>query len=156
MLALIILFEEWGWEPLSRLLGRLARLPVLRWLERRIVSLPPYAALALFLIPSVLLVPVKLAALWLIGHGHAGSGLLVIVTAKLAGTAVVARLFSLTRDTLLQLAWFANGYARWTSFKTRLLASVRASAPWQAAQRLKRAVRLTVHRQLRRWRWRRD
>jgi hypothetical protein len=30
LLALVILFEEWGWEPLQRALARLGRLPVLR------------------------------------------------------------------------------------------------------------------------------
>ena len=34
--ALVILFEEWGWEPLQRLMARLARLPLLAWLERRV------------------------------------------------------------------------------------------------------------------------
>lgn len=146
-LALVILFEEWGWEPLSRLLGLLARWPLLRWLEGRIARLPPYAALTLFVLPSLMLVPVKLGALWLLSHGHAGLGLLVIVTAKLAGTAVVARLFSLTRNSLLQLGWFAQGYTRWTDFKARLLASVRASIPWRTAQRLKRRLR----RALKKW-----
>ena len=34
LLALLILFEEWGWEPLQQAMARLARLPVLRSLER--------------------------------------------------------------------------------------------------------------------------
>jgi len=46
LLALLILFEEWGWEPLARVLGRLAELPVVGWLERRVARLPSYAALA--------------------------------------------------------------------------------------------------------------
>ena len=35
ILALLILFEEWGWEPLNRLLARLARLPLIGHIERR-------------------------------------------------------------------------------------------------------------------------
>ena len=30
LLALLILFEEWGWDPLQRALARLGRLPLLR------------------------------------------------------------------------------------------------------------------------------
>lgn len=148
LLALLILFEEWGWEPLARLLGLLARLPLVGWFEARIARLPPYAALAVFLLPSLLLVPVKLAALWFIGRGHAGFGLAVIVVAKIAGTAVLARLFALTRESLMQLAWFARLYARWMAFKGELLAAVRASGPWRAARQLRRRL----GRRLRRWR----
>ena len=54
-LALIILFEEWGWEPLQRALAWVGRLPGLRWLEARLPALPPYGALALFLLPTLLL-----------------------------------------------------------------------------------------------------
>jgi hypothetical protein len=59
------------------------------------------------------------------------------VAAKLVGTAVVARLFSLTRPALLQLAWFARFYARWTGWKQQLLAQVRASWAWRAGRRAK-------------------
>ena len=39
------------------------------WVEGRIHQLPPYGALAIFLLPTLLLLPVKLLALWLIGQG---------------------------------------------------------------------------------------
>lgn len=148
MLALVILFEEWGWDSLSRALGRLAALPPVRWLEARIAGLPPYGALAVFLVPSAMLVPVKLAALWFIAHGHAGLGVAVIVLAKLAGTAVLARLFSLTRASLMQLAWFARWHDRWVAFKDELLAVVRASAAWRAARALRRRLSLWLRRRL--------
>lgn len=141
ILALLILFEEWGWEPLQRAFARLARLPLIGAIERRIATLPPYAALAVFALPSLLLLPVKLVALWLIGQGQAMLGTLVIVTAKIAGTAIVARLFVLTRPALMRLAWFAALYTRWVVWKDTLLARVRASWAWRAGRVLKRAVR---------------
>ena len=146
-LALIILFEEWGWVPLARALAWLGRLPVLAWIERRVRALPPYAALALFAVPTLTLLPVKLLALWLIGMGRTGLGLLVIVLAKIVGTAVVARLFILTQPALMQLAWFARWYARWTAWKTELLAQVHASRVWRGAH----ALNLVVRRRLRRF-----
>ena len=147
LLALIILFEEWGWEPLSRALAWLGRLPVLAWIERRVRALPPYAALALFAVPTLALLPVKLLALWLIGMGRTSLGLLVIVLAKLVGTAVVARLFVLTQPALMQLAWFVRWYARWIAWKTMLLARVHASRAWRGAH----ALNLVVRRRLRRF-----
>jgi hypothetical protein len=141
LLALVILFEEWGWEPLQRAVGRLARLKLVAALERRIAALPPYAALAVFALPALLLLPVKIVALWVIGQGHAVFGALVIVVAKVAGTAIVARLFLLTKPSLMQLAWFAALYTRWVAWKDAVLARVRASSAWRAAREIKRAVR---------------
>jgi len=145
-IALVLLFEEWGWEPLARLLAKLGRLPFFAWLERRIMGLPPYAALAVFFLPTLMLLPVKLMALWLIGKGRAGLGLLVIVAAKVVGTALVARLFMLTRDSLMRLGWFAHGYGRWIRWKETLLAQVRASAAWRSARRLKAGLKRLMRR----------
>ena len=141
LLALLILFEEWGWEPLQRAMARLARLPVLRSLERWVGGLSPGAALATFLVPSMLLVPVKLAALWFIGRGEPMMGLAVLVLAKLVGTAVVARLFALTKPALLTLPRFAAGYGRWVMFKADLLARVRGSWAWRTGRAMRRRIR---------------
>ena len=148
LLALLVLFEEWGWEPLARLLGRLAKLPLIGWLEQRVARLPSYAALAVFFLPAVLLLPIKLLALWIIGRGHALLGVAVIVIAKVAGTAVVARLFMLTKPALMRLAWFERWYTRWAVWKAVLLERVRASMAWRAA----RSVKASVKKRLRSWR----
>ena len=149
-LAVVILFEEWGWAPLSRLMARIGNLPVFRQIEMVIKSLPPYAALGLFVLPTLLLLPIKLLALWLIGIGRAKLGLLVIVAAKVVGTAIVARLFALTQPALMQLPWFAWLYARWTDWKTQLLAWVRASSAWRWGRAFKRRVRWHYRRLFRR------
>ena len=146
LIALVILFEEWGWEPLQRALAWVARLPPLAWIERRIAALPPYGALLVFLLPTLLLLPVKLAALWLIGIGQAGLGLAVIVLAKLIGTALLARLFKLTQPALMQLAWFALWYGRWTVWKASIVARVRASWAWRVGRVIKRRVAMRVAR----------
>jgi len=146
VLALLILFEEWGWEPLQRALAWVGQWPGLRWVEARIRALPPYGALAIFLLPTLLLLPVKLLALWLIGQGQVLAGTGVIVAAKLVGTAIVARLFGLTHTTLMQLAWFARLYTRWSLWKANLLTQVRASWPWRLGRVLKRQMRQRWHR----------
>ena len=137
IVALVLIFEEWGWEPLARALARLGRLPVFAWVERRIRALPPYAALAAFFVPALALLPVKLLALFFIGRGHAMAGLVVLLAAKVAGTAILARLFTLTQPALMRLAWFARWYPRWKRWKDALIAQVKASAAWQAARQAK-------------------
>lgn len=140
LLALIILFEEWGWEPLQRLLARLGRWPVLRQIEAAVQRLPPALALGAVLMPMGLLLPVKLAALWLIGQGRPWLGLAAILLAKVLGTALVARLYALTRPALMRMPWFAAIQARWLPWKAALLAQVRASRAWRAGRVLKRAL----------------
>jgi len=147
-LALLILFEEWGWTPLQRALARLMQALGLEKIEQRIRKLSPYAALAMFLVPSLMLIPVKLGALWFIGQGRVMSGTLVIVLAKIVGTAIVARLFTLTRDSLMTLPWFERLYARWLAFKESVLAQVRSTWPW----RWTRVVRRRWHRRWEHWR----
>jgi hypothetical protein len=139
-IALLLLFEEWGWEPLKRVMAWVMRWPPLAWLERGISRLPPYAALLVFLAPTLLLLPVKLAALWLIGQGQAVLGLVVIVVAKIAGTALIARLFHLTQPALMKLGWFARFYGAWSLWKEALFARVRASWAWRAGRVVKKRV----------------
>lgn len=148
--AALLFFEEWGWRPLTAWAARLARWPPLTRLEAHIRTLGPRQALALFLLPSLLLLPVKLAALWFIERGDATLGLAVIVAAKLLGTALVGRLFILTEVQLMQFAWFARALAWWRATKARVKATAQASAAWRAAQALRRSVRLRVRAWLRR------
>lgn len=141
VLVLVLLFEEWGWEPLQALLGRLARLPLWAKLEGWLARLPPWAALLAFGIPFVALLPFKVLALFLFAHGHVTLGLIVALSAKLAGTALLARLFHLLQPALMQLPWFARWYPRWKAWKDDLLRKVRASPPWLAVLRAKASVR---------------
>ncbi len=147
-LALLIAFEEWGWEPLARLTACVARLPLLAWGERRILALPPYGALTLFALPWLLLLPLKLLALGLIGSGHILLGAAAVLVVKVIGTAVVARLFTLAKPALMRLPWFASAYARWRAWKDGVLEQLRASRAWARGRALRRGLR----RRFERWR----
>ena len=140
-LALLILFEEWGWEPLQRALARLAQWGPLQRLERWIAGLGPGAALALFAVPALALLPIKVAALWLIAGGQRWLGLFIIVVAKVVGTAVVARLFTLTRPALMRMPWFAKGYTAWAEWKNALTQYVRSTWVWRAGRLLRQQLK---------------
>lgn len=146
-LALVILFEEWGWEPLQRLLRRIVLLLRLQRLEMWLQTLPPYAALMALAVPSLMLLPAKLAAFALIARGHVFWGGMVFVAAKLIGTAVIARVFSIVQPSLMQLAWFARIYSAWKRWKDTLLAKVKATQAWQQGK----ALKARVTRALRTW-----
>lgn len=140
LLLPIILFEEWGWDALLALAAWAMRVLRLQALERRIAALPPYGALAMLLLPSLLLVPLKLLGVWLLLRGQVLLSLALVVLGKVGGTALLARLFTLMRPQLMQIGWFERAYARWTAWKTRWLDWLRATAPWQAARRWRRAA----------------
>src|ERR1044072_6430724 len=76
--AIFILLEDWLWDDLARMAAALRLLPVFPQIESLIVSLPPYAALCFFGAPSLLLMPVKLAALYFISHGRPTLGLVIV------------------------------------------------------------------------------
>lgn len=139
--ALVLLLEEWCWNAGLRLGRLLSRLPALAWLERRVRALPPYAALVAFLLPGLLLLPVKLLALLAIAHGHAATGIATIVVAKLGGAAVVARLYALTLPTLLAVGWFARCHGLFMRIKERCLAYLRGTRAYCRAVRTLRGWR---------------
>lgn len=142
--ALWIVVEEWLWDSLVRATKWLAKLPVFRAIEARIARLGPKAAMALFVVPWLLLLPAKLLGVWLMGTGHFGLGVTVFVVAKLIGTAMLARLFTLTRPALLQIDWFRRLYGWFTNVRDRLYAYVRGLRAYQATRRWLSAVRTRV------------
>lgn len=146
LIALVLLFEEWGWEYLAAIVAWFGRLPGLRWIEGRIRTVPPYGALALFAVPLLTLLPVKLLALYWLGHGHTVLGISLIIAAKLGGTAVSARLFMLTRPTLMKLAWFARAFDKWMRFKDGVLTRVKSSRAWQQWQTFKQVAKALLQR----------
>jgi hypothetical protein len=155
--AIIILLEDWLWDDLARFAAAIGRLPVFHQLELFIVQLPPYAALVFFVVPSLLLVPVKLAAFYFISHGQPTLGLIVVMAAKVAGTALVARIFTLTRPKLLRIGWFAWIYERFTAFKARIYGAIKSTRIYRVAhnQRLRLSAALKAWANRRRGFWRR-
>jgi hypothetical protein len=141
VLVPVLLFEEWGWEPLARALGKLSRLAIWAHLESRLRALPPWAAVLAFLAPMLLLLPVKLLGLFLLGEGHAKSAVSLLLAAKLVGTATLAWLFQLLEPALMRIPVFARWYPRWKAWKDALLTIVRQSAPWRAVRSLKNSAR---------------
>jgi hypothetical protein len=142
--AAVLALEAWLWEPLKRAMAWLGRLPVLRALERWIAGLPPWAALATFATPSVVLLPAKLLGLQLLASGERLLGLGVFALAKVAGTAIVARLFTLTEPALRRMPWFARLLDAFLGFKTRVFTAIRESAPVRTAAAALSALRAHV------------
>lgn len=117
--AVLLLVEEALWR-LARIYAVLGKLPVLRQIEQWVTNLGPYPALCLFAVPSIALAPIKLLAFYWLAGGHPVLGVTTIFSAKVLGTAFVARLFQLTKPSLLAIGW-----VRWAHDK---IVALRAAA----------------------------
>ena len=139
--AVVILLEEWLWEPLQRLAALVGRLPLLRRLEARIARLPPRWALAMFLTPTVVLFPFKILSLAAFARGQYALGLTIAVAAKGVGTALVARIFTLCKPTLMGVPWFARAHAWVSGVRQRALAFLRATPVYKGIKAFSGAVK---------------
>lgn len=152
LVALVLGFIDWLWNPLLHLIMRLRRFWIIRALEDVISRLPPYGALLVFATPALLLMPFKLFGLYLIGIGEKLAGAAVFILAKIVGTALFARIFSLTSPALMSLPWFSRLYSRFKAFKTALYSLV-FDHPWiRLIRRLARRRIDQIRRLLTRWR----
>src|SRR5262245_63658246 len=110
LLALVFLFEAWLWSHLAPIVGWIV--DRIGWRELRakvaagIQRLPPYPTLLVFLVPVLLLLPVKFLGLWLLARGSWLGAMGVLALAKMVSLGVTAFIFDLTRPKLLQLDWF--------------------------------------------------
>lgn len=139
--ALFLFVEEWLWVKLTAAMAWVGRLPLVHALEMRLARLPAWAAVLCFFLPGLMLLPVKIGALFLVGKGHVISGVGVIVLAKVAGTAVVARFFAICKPTLMGIRWFRLVHDWLLAVKASLYARLRAMPAWQTAVRLKDRVK---------------
>src|SRR5450830_269894 len=114
--------------------------------RRSTAASPPYPALCLFVLPALLLLPVKLLALFAIAAGYPVMGVAVFVIAKIGGAALVARVYVLTCPTLLTLAWFARWHNAFILLKDDWLGRLRATRWYRRAGLMAAQVRASGRR----------
>ncbi len=78
-----------------------------------VADLSPRATLFVLLLPFIALLPLKfLEVYFLTTHNWLGAAA-IIIAAKVVGLGIIAFIFDVTRDKLLQMAWFRRLY-EWT------------------------------------------
>ncbi len=142
--AAVLILEETLIAWLQTSMARLARLPAIAAAEAWAARLPPYPAMGLFLLPGIVLFPVKLTALWLIAKGSVAAGVAIIVAGKVAGTAIAARIYKILHPSLSRLGWFVAA-ERWAfGWRDRLYGYVKATATWHAVVRAVAAAKASM------------
>jgi hypothetical protein len=114
LLALLFLLEAWLWTRLEPIVAWVVAAIPLRRLKARIAAaierLSPTVTLIVFVVPFIVLFPLKVIEFWLLAHRHWLGVVLVLVAAKLLGLGVTAFIFEAARPKLLQMPWFASFY----------------------------------------------
>jgi hypothetical protein len=101
LLAIFLIIEEWLWDLLSACGHYLVLLLKLQDFERWLSRTTPNTALIAIMIPILIILPINLAVLHLLLIGMVLQAILLEVLAKLLGTLLVARVFTLTKPQLL-------------------------------------------------------
>jgi len=141
ILAVFLLVEEWLWDMLTAFSHRLFVWLHLAGFERWLAKSSPRVAMAAFVLPVALVLPVKFAALLLFAHGQIIQGIALLLAAKLFATLLISRMFAVTRTQLLSFAWFNALYTTITRWLGWAHERIRATVVYQQAVRLKQAAR---------------
>ena len=154
-MALVLLLETWLWDRLQPIfIVLVARLP-LETIKKQIASwveqLSPAFSLVVFAVPLGLLLPFKIAALWLLARGYWISAANTLILAKLVGLSSTAFVYDTTRTKLLQLGWFRSLHDRvieWRAWSHEmvdpLVKEIKANLVLLTPRRVGRAIRLML------------
>ena len=132
----LVLFEEVLWGMAGGFMRLFSRFAPIARIEDRIRRLPPILALPLFVLPWLIMLPVKLGALWWIAQGRILSGTAMFIFGEAFGVAFLARLYELCRPALHRWPWFVaveRVLLRWTQWAHDILYRlpfVRAGRSW--------------------------
>jgi hypothetical protein len=128
LLAVIFLIEAWLWDHLEPIVAWfVAQIPLRafkQWLADRVDTLSPAMTLIVFIVPVIPLFPLKLVGLWLLAHEYWFSAVATILFAKFLGVGVMAFVFDVTRDKLLEMNWFETLYEFVMGLRTKAHAMV--------------------------------
>jgi hypothetical protein len=140
--SLLIWIEETLWIGLKWLMARIAVLSWVRRIEAFIQRLPPYATIVVFFFPLVLLLPVKLIAVYWLARGYWFVSLAVIIAAKVLGTAIEARMFVLCKPQLMTIPWFRRLHDTLIAIRDRVHAALHALPVYQYVRAQLNAIKL--------------
>jgi hypothetical protein len=138
ILAFLYFLVDALFLPPIRLLGRwLGSFNIFARLGDWVRTLGPYQTLALFLVPLIILEPVKPVAAYLAAKGHYMRSIAVLVVGEILKVTIVERLFHVGKPKLLMIPAFARTY----NYIMAWYAWFEALPPWQAVLRHVRALK---------------
>ncbi|HEV2955481.1 MAG TPA: hypothetical protein VGX95_05145 [Xanthobacteraceae bacterium] len=138
ILALVYFLVDALFLPPLRLVGRwVGGFNLFARLGDFIRTLGPYQTLALFLVPLIILEPVKPVAAYLAAKEHYTRSIVVLVVGEILKVTIVERLFHVGRPKLMMIPAFASTY----NYVMAWYAWFEALPPWQAVKRQLQAIK---------------
>ncbi|HLW92685.1 MAG TPA: hypothetical protein VKS78_15485, partial [Roseiarcus sp.] len=116
VLAVLFLIEAWVWDAF--VLAARWFVALIPWasLKARIVAwidrLPIFVVCAIYIIPLMIVEPLKTVSVYVMATGHFTFGIIAFIVLQFLTVGVVGVIFDLTRARLLTLPWFAWGYGK--------------------------------------------
>jgi hypothetical protein len=142
--AAVVFFEQVLIRMLNAITAALARWAPIAALEAWLKKQPPYVALMAFVMPSILILPIKLSAIYFATNHMYMTAIAAVVIGKVLATAIVARLYVVLRPTLMTIGWFARLDTWFFFWRDRAYAFVRALPAWQKARAAISRMRLRL------------
>jgi hypothetical protein len=134
--AAVVFVEQVLIRYLNMMMVAAARWPPIARLEAWLVTLPPWAAVLTFAMPSLIILPVKVSALWFAAHHRFALATAAVVLGKIMATAILARLYRILRPTMMTLGWFAWADTKFFAWRDWAYAFVKSLPAWQEAKAL--------------------
>ena len=122
----------------------IAKIPLIHQIESAVLQLPPSLTLVVFFLPMLTLFPLKILAIYLATRGLWLASLGVLITAKVLGTAIVARLYVVCQPKLLSIKWFCRLHDWLISTRDKLYAAVRSLPAYQVIRTYLTAIKKAV------------
>ena len=130
LVAVYFVIDALALSILKPLLRKISKLQVFNFIAPWIASLGPYSTLALFVVPLVLLEPIKPLSAYFAASGHITFGVLAVIIGEIMKITIVERIFHIGRDKLMTIKAFAWIY----NFASEWLTWLQALPPWQSAK----------------------
>lgn len=128
--ALYFVIDALVLSILKPLLRKIANLKLFKFIGPWIASLRPYPTLGLFLVPLILLEPIKPLSAYLIASGHFIFGALALALGEVLKITIVERIFYIGREKLMTIrafAWIFNFVSQWLTW-------IKTLPPWQTVK----------------------
>src|ERR1700755_395928 len=139
--AAVVFVEQVLIRYLNMMMVAVARWPPVARMAAWLVTLPPWAAVLTFAMPSLIILPVKISALWFAAHHRFALATAAVVLGKIMATAILARLYRILRPTMMTLRWFAWADTKFFAWRDWAYAFVKSLPAWQEAKALLQRVR---------------
>lgn len=153
--SLLMWLEESLWVWLKHITAWIDLVPFVRRIEVALLRLPPYPMMIVFLLPMSLLFPLKVVAVYWATKGFWLASLALLATAKVLGTAVVARMYVVCQPKLKTIGWFCRLHDWLVATRDRLYAAVRAMPIYQRVRAQLTAIKQAARTFMARWTGRR-